>query len=293
MSYRCLMIVNPARIRCRNEQLLIETETVHSVPIEDISAIVIESRQSTVTAAAMAELSQNGVVIYWCDETHLPCGYALPYAQHSRQLGVLRWQLELTQPAKKRMWQQVVTAKIKNQAECLALCGKTQEAAFLFGRAKAVTSGDKDNLEASAAAYYFPALFGEGYTRRGDDTRNAALNYAYAILRGYMARCLAVYGFLPYLGLHHDSELNQFNLADDLMEPFRPVADLYVAANVAEEAALTPALKGALVNLLNVDILSDGQNHSVAYAMERLVQSLRGQAIQLPQLLEYNQHRYE
>lgn len=226
MSYRCLMIVNPARIRCKNEQLLIETEEVHSVPIEDISAIVLESRQSTITTAALAALAQNGVVTFWCDETHLPCGISLPFAQHSRQLGVLRWQMELTLPTKKRMWQQIVTAKIKNQAECLALCGKTQEAAFLFGRAKAVTSGDKDNLEASAAAYYFPALFGAGYTRRNEDTRNAALNYAYAILRGYMARCLAVYGFLPCLGLHHDSELNQFNLADDLMEPFRPVADL-------------------------------------------------------------------
>lgn len=293
MSYRCLMVVNPARIRCRNEQLLIETDSVHSVPIEDISAIVLESRQSTVTAAAMATLSQNGVVIFWCDETHLPCGVSLPFAQHSRQLGVLRWQMELTLPTKKRMWQQIVTAKIQNQAECLALCGKAQEAAFLFGRAKAVTSGDKDNLEAAAAAYYFPALFGAGYTRRSEDARNAALNYAYAILRGYMARCLAVYGFLPWLGLHHDNELNQFNLADDLMEPFRPAADLYVAANVAEEAALTPGLKGSLVNLLNVDILSGGQHHSIAYAMERLVQSLRSQPLQLPKLLEYKQHCYE
>ena len=192
MPYRCLMVVNPARIRCRNEPLLIETDSVHSVPIEDISAIVLESRQSTVTAAAMATLAQNGTVIFWCDETHLPCGVSLPFAQHSRQLGVLRWQMELTLPTKKRMWQQIVTAKIQNQAECLALCGKAQEAAFLFGRAKSVTSGDKDNLEAAAAAYYFPALFGTGYTRRSEDARNAALNYAYAILRGYMARCLAV-----------------------------------------------------------------------------------------------------
>lgn len=90
-----------------------------------------------------------------------------------------------------------------------------------------------------------------------------------------MARCLAVYGFLPWLGLHHDNELNQFNLADDLMEPFRSAADLYAAANVAEDAALTPGLKGSLVNLLNVDILSGGQHHSVAYAMERLVQRKR------------------
>ena len=87
--------------------------------------------------------------------------------------------------------------------------------------------------------------------------------------------------------------LTALNLADDLMEPFRPVADLYVAANVAEDAALTPILKGKLVNLLNADILSGGQHHSVAYAMERLVQGLRGQALLLPKLLEYKQHSYE
>ena len=191
------------------------------------------------------------------------------------------------------MWQQIVTAKIKNQAECLALCSKTQEAVFLFGRAKAVTSGDKDNLEASAAAYYFPALFGAGYTRRNEDTRNAALNYAYAILRGYMARCLAVYGFLPCLGLHHDSELNQFNLADDLMEPFRPVADLYVAANVAEDAAMTTALKGQLVNLLNADVLSVISTTALLMRWNRIVAKLRGQTLQLPKLLEYKQHSYE
>ena len=180
----------------------------------------------------------------------------------------------------------------------MALCGKTQEAAFLHSRARAVTSGDKDNLEAAAAAYYFPALFGTGFTRSADDGRNAALNYGYAILRGYAARCAAVYGLLPWEGLHHCSQLNQYNLADDLMEPFRPVVDLYVAANVDEESTLAPALKHALFGLMNADILSGGQHHSVAYAMERLVQSLRtgmekGGALALPKLLAWQPHGYE
>ena len=161
-----------------------------------------------------------------------------------------------------------------------------------------MTSGDKDNLEAAAAAYYFPALFGTGFTRSADDGRNAALNYGYAILRGYAARCAAVYGLLPWEGLHHCSQLNQYNLADDLMEPFRPVVDLYVAANVDEARTLVPALKHALFGLMNADILSGGQHHSVAYAMERLVQSLRtsmekGGALALPKLLAWQPHGYE
>ena len=340
MSYRCVIVSNPAHISTRSEQLVVETDERHTVPIEDISALMLESRRATLSAAALSALAQNGTAVFVCDEKHLPCGVLLPYAQHSRQLKVLpvgrlrhgtfhllhdgvtaalektdrirkhrvillfadsaaaRAQLSLTLPAKKRFWQQLVTAKIGNQAECLALCGKTQEAVFLHSRARAVTSGDKDNLEAAAAAYYFPALFGTGFTRSADDGRNAALNYGYAILRGYAARCAAVYGLLPWEGLHHCSQLNQYNLADDLMEPFRPVVDLYVAANVDEASTLAPALKHALFGLMNADILSGGQHHSVAYAMERLVQSLRtgmekGGALALPKLLAWQPHGYE
>lgn len=299
MAYRCLVVENPARISCRYEQLVVETDRPHTVPIEDISALVLESRRCTLTSAALAALAQNGTAVYVCDEKHLPCGVMLPFCQHSRQLGVIQAQLGLTLPAKKRLWQQIVTVKIQNQAECLALCGKPEAAAFLFSRAKAVTSGDKENMEGVAAAFYFPALFGAGFTRAAGDGRNAALNYGYALLRGYAARCAAVYGFLPSVGLHHCSEVNQFNLADDLMEPFRPVVDLYVAANMDADAELAPGMKHALVNLLNADILSQGQHHSVAYALERLVQSLRrcvdgGTApLALPRLLGYAPHTYE
>ena len=298
MAYRCVIVSNPAHISTRSEQLVVETDERHTVPIEDISALMLESRRATLSAAALSALAQNGTAVFVCDEKHLPCGVLLPYAQHSRQLAAARAQLSLTLPAKKRFWQQLVTAKIDNQAECLALCGKTQEAAFLHSRARAVTSGDKDNLEAAAAAYYFPALFGTGFTRSADDGRNAALNYGYAILRGYAARCAAVYGLLPWEGLHHCSQLNQYNLADDLMEPFRPVVDLYVAANVDEARTLAPALKHALFGLMNADILSGGQHHSVAYAMERLVRILRtgmekGGALALPKLLAWQPHGYE
>ena len=120
--------------------------------LKDSVRLMLESRRATLSAAALSALAQNGTAVFVCDEKHLPCGVLLPYAQHSRQLAAARAQLSLTLPAKKRFWQQLVTAKIDNQAECLALCGKTQEAAFLHSRARAVTSGDKDNLEAAAAA---------------------------------------------------------------------------------------------------------------------------------------------
>lgn len=154
-------------------------------------------------------------------------------------------------------------------------------------------------MEATAAQYYFPALFGDGFTRGEDCGWNAGLNYGYAVLRGCVARSLAVYGFLPALGLHHRSTLNPFNLADDLMEPFRPLIDLLVIQGIEEEDILTPSNKRMLFNCLNLDILSGGQHHSVSYAMEREVQSLggalanRSAELTLPLLLEPKQHRYE
>ena len=165
--------------------------------------------------------------------------------------------------------------------------------------AQSVRSGDSGNIEAAAAARYFPALFGANFTRGGQNGTNSALNYGYAILRGCMARYLAVYGFMPSLGLHHKSELNSFNLADDLMEPFRPVVDLLVCSAVNPEDDLCPDVKRLLFNCLNLDILSGKQKHSVTYAMERTVQSLQRSladgenALLLPGLLPLNQHRYE
>jgi CRISPR-associated protein Cas1 len=300
MPYRNLLIAGAARLSCKNGQLVVEGTQTLSFPMENISAVLLENRQSSITVAALSALAQNGATVYLCDEKHLPCAVQLPFAAHSRQLEVMRAQQEMTQAACDRLWKQIVCAKIGNQAECLSLCGKEKEAIFLRARVRMVMTGDKSNVEATAAAFYFPTLFGEDFTRGDElDGRNAALNYGYAILRGYMARCIAVYGLAPWQGVHHCSGVNSFNLADDMMEPYRPVVDLFTATNVDAECELTPHLKARLLDLLNADILSGNQHHSVAYAMERQVQSLRSccdkqkDALLLPGLLATQQHRYE
>lgn len=296
MAYRNVMITTPCRIHCKHGQLIVQGDASASFPIEDLLSVLIESRQCTITTAALAALTEEGVTVFACDEKHIPCAITLPFARHSRQLEITRIQLGWTQPVRNRWWQQIVQAKIRNQAECLALCGCCEGAALLRSRAAGVRSGDRENREATAAALYFPALFGEGFTRGEEsDTRNAALNYGYAILRGCMTRCLAVYGFLPWLGLHHNSTLNAWNLADDMMEPYRPVVDLFVASQVREDAPLDTRLKSCLFNLLNMDIRSGGQRHSIAYAMERQVQSLRSDAkmLGLPELMPLQLHCYE
>ncbi len=299
MAFRSIMIESPAQLSLRDEQLVIRTDREHTVPLEDISALLLENRRSTITTAALARLGQCGCAVFLCDEKHIPCAVLTPFQQHSRALTVLRSQLDATEPLKKRLWQSMVKAKIGNQARCLRLAGKEAEAQTLSALAERVRSGDSENAEATAAQLYFPALFSEDFTRGEENGWNAALNYGYAILRGCTARTLSVYGFLPSLGIHHRSTLNAFNLADDLMEPFRPLVDLLVFSSFDPEDELTPERKRTLFNCLNLDILSGGQRHSVSYAIEREVQSLRRAyeekqpELTLPTLGELKQHSYE
>lgn len=299
MAFRNIIVENPARIAVRNDQLLICTDAERSIPLEDISALLLENRQITVTTAALSRLGQCGCAVFTCDEKHMPCTVLTPYMQHSRQLAVIKSQLAMSEPRKKRLWQALVKAKIQNQARCLQLAGKEDEHETLLHMAERVRSGDSENVEATAAQLYFPTLFGEGFSRGDDCGFNAGLNYGYAILRGCVARHLAVYGFLPALGLHHRSTLNAFNLADDLIEPFRPVVDLLVYRYINEDDILTPPHKRLLFNCLNLDILSGKQHHSVSYAIEREIKSLpraiteEDSKLLLPELLDLEQHRYE
>ena len=135
MAYRNLMITTPCRIRIKQEQLVVEGEVSASFPLEDLLSVLIESRQCTLTTAALAALAEAGVTVFACDEKHIPCALTLPFARHSRQLEITRSQLDWTQPARNRWWQQIVQAKIRNQAECLSLCGRCKESALLRSRA--------------------------------------------------------------------------------------------------------------------------------------------------------------
>lgn len=300
MAYRNLMIASNAQLKIKNEQLLITTNTTHSIPIEDINSVLIENHQSTITIAALAKLVQNGVAIFVCDEKHTPCAIMMPFAQNSRQYGVTKLQESLSLPLQKQLWQQIVKCKINNQAICLELNKQDSAAQHLRSLIKKVNSGDSNNTEAFAAAAYFKALFGSNFVRNNDnDPLNAALNYGYAIIRGHIARLIASYGFLPMKGIHHKSELNAYNLADDFIEPFRPLVDLYVAQEAQTIEVLTPQLKKMLYNLLNMDIKIAQQHHSVTYAAEKMIQSFSRccqkttKELLLPTLVALRQHKYE
>jgi len=301
MGFRRLMIENPAELSVQRGQLTIRTEAkTASFPLEDLDAVLIEDRRVKWSVAVPAMLAEHGCALILCDERHMPCCVLSPFMQHSRQLGMLRLQFELSEPRKKRLWQSIVRQKIRNQAACLSQFGLNEPAEHLGKMALAVMSGDSSFVEGAAAAYYFRALFGEAFSRDDDeDGRNAALNYGYAIVRAAVARSLTLYGLLPCLGLHHRSELNAFNLADDLIEPFRPLVDRAVRQMVSPEDRLLPETKRMLFDLLSMDMEVNGRQYCVSYAIELLVQgllrSLRGgeERLSAPVLSEQKRHRYE
>lgn len=272
MPYRNIFIANKAQLRLSLGQLIVNNGEEYSFPIEDIRSIVIDNPNTSITAKLAAYLGNEGVCVILCDEKHLPCCQLLPTGTYCRTLKRINLQLQQTKPKLKNIWRQIVIRKIENQAKCLDLFEKSGKK--LIQLAKAVQSGDSTNREGYAAGIYFKELFGKGFTRSEDSAENAALNYGYAIIRSFIARTIAAYGLEPSIGVHHKNQLNAFNLADDLIEPFRPSVDIAVFKFMDLSNGLSTYEKAFLQKLLNSACRVDGNSWSIAKAIELEVQSL-------------------
>ena len=299
MGYRNIVVSSSVKISVKNSQLIITGEASGTVPVEEIQTLMLESRASSITTYALSELSDKGVCVYICDEKHLPCAVIQPIGRYSRQRKRIMTQITQTKPTLKRLWKDIVIRKIQNQAQCLKYCEcKSDKYSVLEQLSKNVTSGDDSNVEGRAAAIYFKTLFGNEFFRDDENDVNAALNYGYAIMRGYIARIIANCGFEPCIGLHHSSELNNYNLADDLIEPFRPLVDLFVATKL-KNCEFNSDSKRELCNILNYEVISSGKRYSAGRAVELLVQSLercfdsKVDELVLPVLCELKLHEYE
>lgn len=257
MAWRSVVITQPARLRLEQRALLVEQDAGSvRIPLEDISVLVIDQPQVTLTAQLLTACATRQIAVITVDETHTPNGVLLPHLPHSRALLVMRKQLDMSQPRKKRLWQGIVRRKINNQADVLEHYG-LDAASLLRQMASEVKSGDGGHHEAHAAQAYFRALFGLGFSRAQDRLHNAALNYGYSVIRSALARTLVAYGFITAFGLHHHSEQNAFNLADDLIEPFRPILDAHVLGKLPlndEDRDLTREDKAHLVSVLHQDV---------------------------------------
>lgn len=228
MAWKGLHLSRPARLGLGDGQMVVDQDDgVVRVPLEDIAYVVLDTPQATMTTALASACMESGIVLVFTDERHTPSGLALPFHRHHRQAAMARLQVDCSAPLKKRLWQSLVMAKITNQAAVLERLQRDGTAG-VRAMARLVGSGDPDNVEARAAREYWKNLFPDFIRDAPDDYRNMCLNYGYAVMRAGIARTLVAYGLLPALGLHHASATNAFNLADDLIEPFRPFVDLAV-----------------------------------------------------------------
>jgi CRISPR-associated protein Cas1 len=293
------MISRPARLRREHFSLAIDQEQTAFVPFEDIAVIVLDHREITLTHPVLSACAEYGIGLYATGSNHQPSGVFLPFLAHSRTTRMMRRQLDIARPLAKQVWASIVRRKIENQAACLRHCGR-DGTDRLHSYARRVRSGDPDNLEAQAAAFYFAQLYGRDFHRDEARWTNAALDYGYAVLRGAIARGLVAHGLHPTIGLFHDSEQNAFNLADDLIEPFRPLVDLHVTMHpAATEGDLIPEEKSALVALLNADVAMPQGRMAALSAIEYTVESLvrvfeeADNTLQLPVIIGLQAHRLE
>ncbi len=299
MGWRNLFIANPASLSSKDNGLLIKAEEKSlKIPLEDISTIILETNRVSLTGEVLKKLSENNIVMYSCDEKHLPCGVYHSYGRHSRQTAAVKFQINMSEALKKRMWQDIIKVKLRNQARVLSILGITGSD-YLLILSKQVGSGDSKNLEAIGAKFYFEQLFGAYFNRRSVNVYNGALNYGYAIIRGAVARTLTAYGYILSLGIHHKNEYNNFNLADDFLEVYRPVVDLWVASNSEELTdELTQENKISLVNLLNLDVIFAGKKFAVNTSIEEMIKTLtkvvregKGKLL-LPEIISLEEHRH-
>ena len=246
------------------------------IPIDDIYSLLIDNPRCSVSAALLNRLTSNGAHIILCDEKHLPSSVILPNSIHYRPLNVIRSQINMPDEFKNELWDRIVHSKIMNQAKALRLCGGSAEKAHrLEELAGEVTDGDAGNREGIAAKMYFREMYGSGFIRMYDDAINAALNYGYTIIRSAFCRSLTAYGYLGVIGLHHINESNPFNLADDMMEPLRPVVDMWADEHSDELVdALTKQQRNELAAIVNEVIVWDGKKMRIRNAIDKYVSSL-------------------
>lgn len=281
MIKRTLYFGNPAYLSLKLEQLnvkLVSEDGVKTVPVEDIGVIVLDNPQITISNALMEKLVENNCAVITCNSKHMPSGMLLALQSNTVQNERYRDQLDASLPLQKQLWQQTIQQKIRNQAVVLSsVIG--DGAKCMFAWADSVKSGDAENVEARAAAYYWKNLFPyiDNFTReREGDTPNSFLNYGYAILRGVVARALVATGLLPTLGIHHHNRYNAYCLADDIMEPYRPYVDKLVV-EIIKKFGLNELTKEVKIKLLEIpvlDVFIDGKRSPLMTAASITTASL-------------------
>lgn len=291
MIKKTLYFGNPTYLSVKDEQVVIrqeesdlngnKSEYKRTIPIEDIGVMVLDHNQITITQVLLTKLLENNVALITSNSNHMPFGLFMPLEMHTTQHERFMDQLESSLPLRKQLWAQTIQQKIRNQA-CLLSKVIEEPCRNMLVMADSVKSGDTDNKEGQAAAYYWKRLFEKQYPNFTRDREgyqpNALLNFGYAILRGIIARALVSSGLLPTLGLHHHNRYNAYCLADDIMEPYRPYVDQVVLRCVRTtsvfEGEITKEQKIMLLSIPTLDVVIDGKRSPLMVAASQTTSSL-------------------
>jgi CRISPR-associated protein Cas1 len=273
MSFKQIFIKNKSYLSYQNNSMSVKNEFADTlVSLDDIDIIIIENQQTTITSALLSNLAKSDISVVFVDDKYNPSAISMGLYKNSRTSKIQKSQININKPRLNRLWQTVIYSKVLNQADVL---NTIKDDEYLYSLLKRINSGDKNNIEAISASYYFKELFGKDFYRNNsEDNRNIALNYGYSILRSSIIRYIIAYGLNPSFGMWHSSELNAFNLADDLIEPFRPIVDKYVLNNVSKNNLISSINKQELVALLYSKVKNNQeQSTSVNEAIKNIVAS--------------------
>lgn len=277
MIKRTLLLENKTSITTKNLQLVIKTEAKEgTIPIEDIGFVVLDHPEIYISIPAMNLLVENNTSVIICGSNHLPNGMFLNLNSHHIQQEIFKNQINASVPLKKQLWQQTIVEKISNQGILLEkITQKKNNFEFLASK---VLSGDSSNMEGVAANFYWKSFFEHHFKReRFGDYPNNFLNYGYAILRAATARALSGSGLLNTLGIHHKSKYNAFALADDIMEPFRPIVDekVFGIMQKIDEQELNTAIKAELLQILTRTVYFKDEKSPLIVALQKTSSSLQ------------------
>ena len=270
---RIVTIEHPAEVHVHDGQLVIEQESgTASVPVEQVELLITYGPAIRISTMGQALLAERGVVTLLMGRNHLPQAMVIPMVANARMARVTAAQAALPADLADELWAAIIRRKIENQARAIELLGQG-DASALWQLAGTVLAGDSLNVEGQAARLYFQMLH-PGLNRRCDDPFNSVLNYGYAVVRAVLAWALVTSGFVPALGIHHHSQLNAFNLADDLIEPFRACVDVIAPSIVSASAKLDARQRHALRDVLWMRVLMAGRKVTVSQAVEEVADSL-------------------
>ena len=277
MLKKAILIENKSSISTKLNQLVIENEhRKGTIPIEDIGFLVIDNQETYISLPALNLLIENNSSVIICSRNHLPNGLFLNLNSHHIQQEIFKNQIEASVPLKKQLWQQTIVEKINNQGILLEkITGKKNNFDFL---ATKVLSGDTSNMEGVAANFYWKTFFEHQFKReRFGDYPNNFLNYGYALLRAATARALSGSGLLNTLGIHHKSKYNAFALADDIMEPFRPIIDekVYEITQRYKEQELNTEIKSELLQIITRTVYFKDEKSALMVALQKTASSLQ------------------